>query len=149
MDNEKLYQVENFLINFRYFFRLMHQKFHLYLKQNGVDSCEFICLLLLKRERKGLSMVELTKLSKVDKSMTTKVVKKLEEKAYIYRDRENATSRNYKILLTEVGLSKANQIEGMLLEERKRFETKFTKQEQAMFQECCDCLLKKYIEDTN
>ena len=77
---EELLQTENFLINFRYFSKMMHKKFELYLKDNLVDSCEFICLLLLKREKQGLSMAELTKLSKVDKSMTTKVIKKLEEK---------------------------------------------------------------------
>ena len=80
MDNDNLYQIESFLINFRYFSKIMHQKFNAYLKKNDVDCSEFICLLLLNREKDGLSMAELTKMSKVDKSMTTKIIKKLEEK---------------------------------------------------------------------
>lgn len=149
MNNEKLYQTENFLINFRYFSKMMHQRFQLYLKKNGVDSCEFICLLLLKREKNGLSMVELTKASKVDKSMTTKVVKKLEEKAYIYRDRDKDNTRNYKICLTKLGLLKASQIEDMLLKERERFENKFTKNEQDLLLSGCSCVLQKFIEIDN
>jgi len=99
MYNDNLYQIESFLINFRYFSKIMHQKFNAYLKKNDVDCSEFICLLLLNREKDGLSMAELTKMSKVDKSMTTKIIKKLEEKDYIYRNRNNPNIRNYKILL--------------------------------------------------
>ncbi len=146
MDNERILQTENFLINFRYFAKQMDKKFTLYLKKNGVDGCEFICLLLLRRQKNGLSMVELTRLSKVDKSMTTKVVKKLEEKAYIYRDRDNINVRNYKICLTELGISKAKEIENMLIKEREKFENKFTKQEQENLIECCNCILHKCIE---
>ncbi len=146
MNEEELLQTERFLINFRYFAKMMHKKFELYLKENNVDSCEFICLLLLSRENYGLSMVELTKLSKVDKSMTTKVIKKLEEKKYIYRNRDKLNTRNYKICLTDLGLLKAKQIETMLTNERKRFEKKFTMEEQEMLINCCNCVLHKYIE---
>lgn len=149
MEKEKILQTESFLINFRYFAKLMDKKFTLYLKKNGVDGCEFICLLLLKREKKGLTMVELTKLSKVDKSMTTKVVKKLENKAYIYRDRDNTNVRNYKICLTELGISKAQEIEHMLAQEREKFENKFTKEEQKMLIDCCTCVLNKYIKQND
>ncbi len=146
---EELLQTENFLINFRYFSKMMHKKFELYLKDNHVDSCEFICLLLLKREKQGLSMAELTKLSKVDKSMTTKVIKKLEEKDYIYRDRNSLNTRNYKICLTEVGFLKAKQIEKMLIQERKKFEKKFTTEEKEMLINCCNCILQKCIESND
>lgn len=149
MDYEELYETENFLINFRYFSKMMHKKFQTCLEENSVDSCEFICLLLLNREQKGLSMVELTKISKVDKSMTTKIVKKLEEKEYIYRDRHTTNTRNYKICLTSLGVKKANQIENMLLEERKMFQNKFTKEEQKMLITCCNSILKKCIESNN
>lgn len=149
MNNDNLYQIESFLINFRYFSKIMHQKFNAYLKKNDVDCSEFICLLLLNRENDGLSMAELTKISKVDKSMTTKIVKKLEEKKYVYRNRNNPNIRNYKIGLTELGFEKAKQIEKMLLRERENFKNKFTKKEQSMLITCCNFVLQKYIEDNN
>lgn len=149
MDNDRLLQTELFLINFRYFSKLMDKKFKCYLRKNGVDTSEFIFLLLLNRKIKGLSMVELTKLSKVDKSMTTKVVKKMEEKAYIYRDRDNENERNYKICLTELGIEKASKSEKMLCEESKKFADKFTLEEQKMLKECCKFVLHKYIENND
>jgi len=108
MDNDNLYQIESFLINFRYFSKIMHQKFNAYLKKNDVDCSEFICLLLLNREKDGLSMAELTKMSKVDKSMTTKIIKKLEEKNYIKKD--NNKNRTIEILVPNEYLEKNNTV---------------------------------------
>lgn len=91
-------------------------------------------------------MVELTRLSKMDKSMTTKVVKKLEKKAYIYRNRDNENERNYKICLTELGLEKSSQSEKMLYEEREKFSNKFTLEEQKLLIDCCNFVLYKCIK---
>ncbi len=145
MNDKPLEETETFLIRSRYLFKKMNQQITRHLKEYGVDASEIICLMLLHRNEEGLSLRELTNLSMTDKSMTTKVVKNLEKKLYIYRDRKNTTSRNYKVYLTPLGIEKANQIEGWLQQKKNCFEKTFTKKEQAVLREAWNCLLAKYI----
>ena len=145
MKDKNLLETENFLIQARYLFKRMNQQIMKNLKVYQVDASEIIALALLHREKEGLSMTELTRLSMMDKSMTTKVVKKLEKKSYIYRDRQNESARNYKVYLTELGLEKAKQVEQILKDKGTCFEKNFTKEEQETLSKAWECLLFRYM----
>lgn len=145
MGEKEIFQIETFLINLRYFSKVIDKKIVQRLKQDDVDISEIFCLLILKREKKGLSMRELTMISKVNKSMTTKVIQKLESKMLIYRDRVSPKTRNYKIYLTELGWDKASKIEEALLIERKKFEDNLTQEEKELIVKACTCIMQKCI----
>ena len=145
MNEEDLLESEKFLIHARYLFKIMNQQIMRDLKTYQVDASEMIGLVLLHCHPKGLSMTEVTNLSMTDKSMTTKVMNKLEKKGYIYRDRESSTKRNYKVYLTDLGISKAMQVENLLQRKEKCFQSNFTEEEQRILRQAWQCLLRKYI----
>ena len=64
-------------------------------------------------------MTELSKMSQVDKALTSRVMKELEGKEYIYRDTNNKHLRNYNICLTEKGFDLANIIDKILKNKNK------------------------------
>ncbi len=54
-------------------------------------------------QNNGLTQDELTKIVKVDKAATARIVKSLEEKGYIIRETDPKDKRNKKLYLTEKG----------------------------------------------
>jgi len=136
-------ETEKLLIYLRTSINKIQQVFNEELKLYGVKSSYIIYLMLLRRTEMGLTMTELSKMSYVDKSLTTRVIKELEEKEYIYRDTENITSRKYNIRLTEKGRKLANSIYAIMEKNRNQILKKFTEEEQNKIFEVLNLIVSK------
>lgn len=73
-----------------------------YLNPYQIGSGQFIFLLSID-EHEGISQKELSKLIKIDKTTTTKALKKLEDEGYISRVQDLSDRRYYKLYLTLKG----------------------------------------------
>lgn len=140
-------ETEKLLIYLRTSINKIQQIFNEELKLYGVTSSYFIYLILLRRNEKGLTMTELSKTSYVDKSLTTRVIKELEEKEYIYRDTKNITSRKYNIRLTEKGRKLADSIQLIMEKNRNKILKKFTEKEQSKIFEVLNLIVSKLINE--
>ncbi len=109
----------------------------------GLNASQLPYMMLLKDSVDGISMSELTRLIMVDKALTTRVIKELEEKSYIYRDKVKISSRNYKIKLTDKGLEVACAIENIFTGKCQDFFKKFTTAEQKQLEESFNLIIEK------
>lgn len=144
---EKISQVVDCLIELRYFTTIIEKNFKKDLKDNNINICEFLYLLLLDQD--NYTMSELSSLAKVDKSLTTRVIKDLEKKNYIYRDTTNLSARKYKIKLTDIGKDKIKTIHSIILKARKHFIDGFTEKELKVIEEAFIILRNKGVEIKN
>jgi Transcriptional regulators len=142
---KKISQMVNFLVEMRNFTTTTDKNFRENLNSNGINVGEFIYLLLLRKDE-GYTMNELSNLCKVNKSFTTKVIKDLENKKYIYRDTKDLSTRKYKIKLTSLGLEKATIAQTILLRERETFMNQFTKEELEIIEKAFRLLREKSIK---
>jgi len=126
---DKIMKLIDYLINIRYFATTISSKVRNDLNGNNVSCGESIYLILLGQYQNGLTMSELSTIVKVDKSLTTRTIKKLLEKDYIYRDTDDLTARKYKIKLTKIGMKKANIINQLLIDNCDMFINKLTDKE--------------------
>ena len=103
-------KMEEFLIHLRGIIKNMQKVFNKELKSFNISSSHLLYMMLLRNYPLGLTMTKLSHMSQVDKALTSRVVKELEEKNYVYRDTNDKHLRNYNICLTEKGLEVANKI---------------------------------------
>lgn len=135
---EKISQVVDYLIGLRHFASIIDKNFKRDLKDNNISVCEFLYLLLLNKD--NYTMSELSTLAKVDKSLTTRVIRGLEKKKYIYRDTSNLLSRKYKIKLSDLGKEKVKAIHNIILKERNNFVDNFNEKELKVIEEAFSIL---------
>ncbi len=127
--NEKVTQVLDYLISIRHFAATISKVSKEELNNNDISCSESFYLALLSQEENGLTMTELSNLGKVDKSLTSRMVKNLINKAYIYKDTENLSTRNYKVKLTDKGKGRAELINNILVERYESFLGNFSSKE--------------------
>lgn len=142
---EKITQVVDCLIELRYFASIIDKNFKKELKDNNISVCEFLYLLLLDKD--NYTMSELSSLAKVDKSLTTRVIRDLEKKDFIYRDTSNLSSRKYKIKLTDIGREKVETIHNIILKERESFVDDFNEKELKTIEEAFIILRNKGLKN--
>lgn len=73
-----------------------------YLKPYGIGSGQYIFLMYISKTE-GISQKELSTLMMIDKTTTTKAIKKLEDIGYIYRIKDLEDKRYFKLYITEKG----------------------------------------------
>lgn len=73
-----------------------------YLKPYGIGSGQYIFLMYISK-CEGISQKELSTLMMIDKTTTTKAIKKLEDAGYIYRIKDSEDKRYFKLYITEKG----------------------------------------------
>ena len=100
----------------------------------------------LNENKGGLTLSELSALTKVNKSLTTRIVKKLIDKEYIYKDIDDLTSRNYKIKLTSKGVEKAKKLDDLLIKKYDSFVNCYTEEEMQLINKAFKILLEKFEE---
>ena len=87
--------------------------------ETGLTSAHTIYLIALNL-RNGQTQAELSTFLDYDVANTSRVVKTLMEKGYVYTDRKTLKSRGFKIYLTEMGKSLAEHV--MKFEEERMVE---------------------------
>lgn len=145
--SSKINKVLDYLINIRYFATVISKSSGNALSKNGISCSESLYLLLLKNHQEGLTMSELSALMKVDKSLTTRIIKNLLENEYILKDIKTINSRNYKIKLTSKGIKKVAVIEKILIDKYELFVNKFTEQEIKILEDAFELVQNKFSTD--
>ena len=138
---DKITLVMNYLINIRHFSTNVTKQVQEDFSKTDINCSEAFYLILLNENKDGLTLSELSSLTKVDKSLTTRIVKKLMEKEYVYKDTNDLSSRNYKIKLTFSGLKKAEKIDDVLVEKYDSFISKYTEEEITLMNKAFKILL--------
>ncbi len=137
-------EIEQFLIYLRGSIKKMQKVFNRELKTFDISSSHLVYMMLLRRHKEGLTMTELSNMSQVDKALTSRVMKELEGKEYIYRDTNNKHLRNYNICLTEKGFDLANIIDKILKKNKKQILKEFSTSEQKQLYEVIVMLMNKF-----
>lgn len=141
---DKIAMVMNYLINIRYFATTVSKEIKDGFSESDINCSEAFYLILLNENKEGLTMSELSNLAKVDKSLTTRIIKKLLDKEYIYKDTDDLSSRNYKIKLTSSGIKKANDIDDVLVSKYDSFAEKYTEEEIELMKKAFKLLLDDF-----
>lgn len=144
--DDKITMVMNYLINIRKFATEVSKETKEEFSKSDINCSEAFYLVLLNENKDGLTMSELSTLTKVDKSLTTRIIKKLLDKEYIYKDTDDLSSRNYKIKLTSNGIKKANDIDDVLVSKYDKFAQKFTDEEIELMKKAFKLLLDNFEE---
>lgn len=92
----------------------------------------------------GLTQDELTKLVKVDKAGTARMVKSLEQKGYITRETDPKDKRNKKIHLTERGRLKYEPLSRALKEFNQKLTSEWTDEQYEIVYQSLEMLQKKF-----
>lgn len=142
--NDKITMVMNYMINIRRFATNVSKEVKEDFSKSDINCSEAFYLVLLNENKDGLTMSELSALTKVDKSLTTRIIKKLLDKEYIYKDTDDLSSRNYKIKLTSNGIKKANDIDDVLVSKYDEFAQKFTDEEIELMKKAFKLLLDNF-----
>ena len=95
----------------------------------------------------GLTQDELTKLVKVDKAATARMVKSLEQKGYITRETDPKDKRNKKIHLTERGRLKYEPLSRALKEFNQKLTSEWTDEQYEIVYQSLEMLQKKFEID--
>jgi DNA-binding MarR family transcriptional regulator len=87
---------------------IIHRQSQIYinreLKPYNLNSSEYIYLINLASENKGVNQKHLSDMLIIDDALTTRVMKSLEGKGYIVREKSQSDKRAYNIKLTEKGV---------------------------------------------
>ncbi len=137
-------EIEQFLIYLRGSVKKMQKVFNEELKTFDISSCHLVYMMLLRRRKLGLTMTELSNMSQVDKALTSRVMKELERKEYIYRDTDNKHLRNYNICLTDKGFDIANSIDKIMNRNKQKILAEFSDSEQKQIYEVIIILMNKF-----
>ena len=143
---DKITLVMNYLINIRHFSTNVGKDFNEEFSKTDVSRSESFYLIFLNENKDGLTLSELSSLTKVNKSLTTRIVKKLIDKEYIYKDIDDLTSRNYKIKLTSKGVEKAKKLDALLIKKYDSFVSCYTEEEMQLINKAFKILLEKFEE---
>lgn len=141
---EKDIEITKFLIYLRGSIKNMQKAFNEKLKTFAITSSHLVYMILLKNHITGLTMTELSNMSQVDKALTSRVMKELESKEYIYRDTKDKHFRNYKICLTKKGIDVANSIQEMMENHKLQILEDFSNDEEKQIREVIIMLMNKF-----
>lgn len=141
---DKISLVMNCLIDIRHFSTKINKQIKEDFSKSDINCSESFYLILLSNSKDGLTMGELSSLTKVDKSLTSRIVQKLIDKEYVYRDTNDLSSRNYKIKLTSLGFDKARKINDVLVDKYDSFISNYTKEEILLMNKSFKLLLDKF-----
>lgn len=141
---DKIKLVMNYLIDIRHFSTSTTKKVQEDFSKSDISCSEAFYIILLNENKDGLTLSELSALAKVDKSLTTRIVKKLMDKEYVYKDTDDLSSRNYKIKLTLSGIKKADKIDNVLVNNYDLFISKYTKEEIELMDKAFKILLDSF-----
>ena len=87
---------------------ILHRQSQIYLnrelKPYGLNSSEYIYLVNLAAENDGSNQKHLSDMLSIDDALTTRVMKSLEQKGYIMREKNQSDKRSYNIRLTDKGI---------------------------------------------
>lgn len=136
-------EMEQFLIYLRGIIKNMQKIFNSELKAYNISSGHLVYMMLLSHHKEGLTMTELSNMSQVDKALTSRVIKELEEINYVYRDTKNKYLRNYNVCLTEKGLEVANEINNIIKKQKKEILKDFSISEQKQIYEVIEMFMNK------
>lgn len=95
----------------------------------------------------GLTQDELTKLVKVDKAATARMVKSLEQKGYITRETDPKDKRNKKIYLTETGRLQYEPLSDALKKFNQDLTSEWTDEQYEIVYQSLEMLQKRFEFD--
>lgn len=111
------------------------------LKKYGINCIHFRPIVLLARNKEGLSLYQLTKIIGIDKANVTRVINDLVKKNIVYKTDDK--QRGYKIKLTEQGSELADH----MYEHRKKLNQKIFQHFSEEEKKQLFLLIKKYFEN--
>lgn len=98
-------------------------------------------------QNNGVTQDELTKLVKVDKAATARMVKSLEQKGYITRETDPKDKRNKRIYLTETGKLKYEPFANALRQFNQELTSEWTEEQYEFVYQSLEMLKKKFEEE--
>lgn len=98
-------------------------------------------------KKDGLTQEELTKIVKVDRAATARMVKSLEQKGYISREIDAEDRRNKKIYLTEKGRLKYEPLSKALQNFNTALTKEWTDDQYKLVYESLEMLIDKFEKD--
>ena len=98
-------------------------------------------------QNNGVTQDELTKLVKVDKAATARMVKSLEQKGYITRETDPKDKRNKRIYLTETGKLKYEPFANALRQFNQELTSEWTEEQYEFVYQSLEMLKKKFGEE--
>jgi len=135
---------ETFMIYLRQIQKNMQRNMNEELKKIGITSTHVGILMILKREADGISMSELSRITKVDNALMTRNIKELEKINYIYRDRKKESERKYHICLTKEGYKIAKQLSKIIEEKQQNFLKSLTLEEKEILKKAVTIIIQKF-----
>jgi len=102
---------------------------HEQLKQYDLGSGQFHFLMMLYK-KDGVNQETLAETLNIDKATSARAIKKLEEKGYVTRTRDENDRRNYNVFLTEKAQTLKPQIKSILKNWTDFLLTNISKKEQ-------------------
>lgn len=112
----------------------------------GLSYAEFSLLLVLF-DREGCSQDDMTTFLNVDKAAITRVIKKLEEKEYIFRKQDEADRRLKRIYLTDKGRQQEVIIKNIVRKIMDYLAKDFTLQERDTMIKCLNTMAQNLGRD--
>ena len=94
-------------------YRNFHKYMHEQLKQYDLGSGQFHFLMMLYK-KDGVNQETLAEKLNIDKATSARAIKKLEEKGYVTRIRDETDRRNYNVFLTEKAQTLKPKIKSIL-----------------------------------
>lgn len=110
-------------------YRNFHKYMHEQLKQYDLGSGQFHFLMMLYK-KDGVNQETLAETLNIDKATSARAIKKLEEKGYVTRTRDENDRRNYNVFLTEKAQTLKPQIKSILKNWTDFLLTNISKKEQ-------------------
>ena len=140
---KKEFGIDKYLFYFKEFIKKNQKVINKYLKEYNITYGHLEYIKLLRMNDAGYTMTELSKHACIDKSFTTRIIRDLEKKSYVYRDTDNPNSRNYNIRLTEKGKDMTSNIEAAMKKRKAFFMSEFTEEEKEQLISTLEMLMRK------
>lgn len=112
----------------------------------GLSYAEFSMLLVLF-DKEGCSQDDMTTVLNVDKAAITRVIKKLEDKEYIFRKQDGEDRRLKRIYLTDKGRQQEAVIKEIVHKIMDYLAEDFTPQERDIMIKCLNTMAQKLGKD--
>ncbi|MFO8077863.1 MAG: MarR family transcriptional regulator [Thermoplasmatota archaeon] len=127
-------------------YRNFHKYMHNQLQTYDLGSGQFHFLMMLYRQD-AVNQETLAETLQIDKATSARAIKKLEEKGYVTRIRDEQDRRNYNILLTEKAKTLKPKIKAILQNWTKILLTDLTTEEQQQLYILLEKITKNATED--
>lgn len=137
-------EIERIVINAKHVLKKRMRKMDEELIKYNITGSHAPFILLLSENKEGLTMTELSKKTRVDKALTSRVIKDLMDKNYIIKNTEK--NRNSKISLSKKGEKIALNICTYLKKERLNILEIFNKEEIKEIKKCIELVMNKLEE---